>query len=223
VSGTATVRTIAVTVDTLLVDGDGDAPDVKARYVAALPVGTTYASWDLATDPELPDGYVAAHRTVIWWTGNAYPSPITRYENGLTRLLDGGGRLLLSGQDILDQAGGQTPFVEDYLHILWDGSEDQNDKPTQNVTGELGDPVGGNQGVVPLDHAVLGAAFEDQVTLDGAAGTSVAFRDDAGQPNGVSVATPTYKAVFLGFPFEAYGTAAQRTGLMANVLTWFAP
>ncbi|MDT7573196.1 MAG: hypothetical protein QOE05_3370 [Actinomycetota bacterium] len=222
VSASGTVRTIAVTVDTLFVDDDGNAPDVAARYAAALPAGTTYSTWDLAADPELPDGYIAAHRTVIWWTGNAYPSPVTRYEGGLAQLLDRGGRLLMSGQDILDQAGGQTPFFENYLHILWDGSEAQNDKPTGNVTGQAADPVGAGQGVVPLDHNVLGAAFEDQVTLDGAPGTSVAFKDDAGQPNGVSIASSGYKAVFLGFPFEAYGSAAQRSSLMSAVLTWFA-
>lgn len=222
VSASAVVRTTAVTVDTLLVDGDGDSPDVRARYVDALPAGTTFATWDLTADPELSNGYIAAHRTVIWWTGNAYPSPITRYEAGLAKLLDGGGRLFMSGQDILDQAGGQTPFVADYLHIVWDGSEAQNDKPTATVAGQVTDPVGGGQGVVPLDHNVLGAAFEDQVTLDGAPGTSVAFRDATGQPDGVSIASAGYKAVFLGFPFEGYGSAAQRAGLMSNAFGWFA-
>ena len=36
----------------------------------------------------------------------------------------------MSGQDILDQAAGTTPFVHDYLHITWDGTETQNDKAT---------------------------------------------------------------------------------------------
>jgi uncharacterized repeat protein (TIGR01451 family) len=221
-TGSGGISTIAVAIATLLVDGDGNAPDVAARYIAALPAGTQYATWDLNADPELPAGYLAAHKTVIWWTGNAYPNPITRYEPGLTSLLDRGGRLLLSGQDILDQSGGQTPFVQDYLHILWDGSEAQNDKPTAAVTGQAGDPVAGSQGTVSLDHSVLGAAFEDQVTPAAVAGTSVAFRDDAAQPNGVSVQSAGYKAVFLGFPLEAYGTAADRASLMSSALSWFA-
>ena len=39
-------------------------------------------------------------------------------------------------------------------------------------------------------------------------------------------ATPsvgTYKVVFLAFPFEAYGTAANRSDLMSRVLTFFGP
>jgi hypothetical protein len=46
-------------------------------------------------------------------------------------------------------------FVHDYLHITYDGTEIQNDKPTANVhevAGTLSDGVG----TVPLDHTVLG-------------------------------------------------------------------
>ena len=194
-------------------------PDVRSSYADALPAGTTYATWDLTADPELPDGYLAAHDTVVWWTGNAYPAPITRYENGLTRLLDNGGRLLMSGQDILDQAAGTTPFVLDYLHINWDGGEAQNDKPTATVTGAATDPVAAGQGTVPIDHSVLGAAFEDEVTpTDGA---SVAFRDDSGEPDGLTVAENGHKVVFLAFPFEAYGTASQKADLIQRAYTFF--
>jgi hypothetical protein len=54
-----------------------------------------------------------------------------------------------------------------------------------------------------------------------------AFLDD-----GVATGTPgpdaltfagTYKVVFLAFPFEAYGTAAQKADLVARTLTFFGP
>ena len=60
------------------------------------------------------------------------------------------------GQDILDQAAGTTPFVHDYLHITWDGTETQNDKATDSVHGVTGNPVTDGIGTVPLDHSVLG-------------------------------------------------------------------
>lgn len=63
------------------------------------------------------------------------------YETGLKAYLDGGGHLFLSGQDILDQAAGTTPFVANYLHVTWDRSENQNDRPTAAVTGVTGNPV----------------------------------------------------------------------------------
>src|SRR5207237_8683892 len=48
VSRSATVKTIAVTRDTLLVDEDGNGPDVQARYTAALTTaGVSFNTWDL--------------------------------------------------------------------------------------------------------------------------------------------------------------------------------
>ena len=57
-----------------------------------------------------------------------------RTSRSCRRFLDGGGRLLMSGQDILDQAAGTTAFVHDYLHVDWDGTETQNDKATAGCT-----------------------------------------------------------------------------------------
>lgn len=219
VSGSASITTIAVTIDLLLVDGDGDGPDVQATYAAAL-AGTTYSVWDLATNPELPTGYLAAHTTVVWFTGNSYPDPITPYETALTAFLDNGGRLFMNGQDILDQAAGTTDFVANYLHISWDGSEDQNDKETVSVAG-VATTLTDGIGTIPLDHSVLGATFEDQITPIGPA--IGIFTDDTAATNGLSVAAGTYKVVFLAFPFEAYGGAADQLDLMHRVMAYFGP
>ena len=72
---------------------------------------------------------------------------------------------------------------------------------------------------MPLDHSVLGATFEDQITPIAPAITI--FRDDSGATDGLSVSTGTYKVVFLAFPFEAYGSAADKTALMNAVLGYF--
>ena len=126
----------------------------------------------------------------------------------------------MSGQDILDQGAGTTPFVKNYLHILWDGSENQNDKATAHVTGVTGNPVTGGIGTVPLDLTVLdGAQYSDQVTPI-APGTP-AFTDDSAAPNGLTVDTGTYKVVFLAFPFEEFGTPTQKADLMKKVFTFF--
>jgi hypothetical protein len=127
----------------------------------------------------------------------------------------------MSGQDILDQAAGTTDFVHDYLHIAWDGSEVQNDKATAAVHGVAGNPVTNGLGAVTLDHSVLNATFEDQITP--VAPALSAFTDDSAAPDALSVDTGTYKVVFLGFPLEAYGTAAQRTDLIQRVETFFGP
>ncbi|HEV8459700.1 MAG TPA: hypothetical protein VGQ38_03245, partial [Gaiellaceae bacterium] len=226
VSATATVKTIAVTKATLLVDEDGNAPDVQSYYSTALTTdGVSFATWDIAANGPVPKGYLLAHTNVVWFTGNTYPGPIRPYEDELKAFLDGGGNLFLSGQDLLDQAAGTTAFVHDYLHVSWDGTEAQNDKATAFVTGVAGNPVTGTIGQVPLDHSVLGNAFMDEITPNGTA--TAAFTDD-----GVAVGSPqpdaltfagSYKVVFLAFPMEEYGTAGDKATLLQNAMTFFGP
>jgi hypothetical protein len=221
VSATAQVRTIAVAVDTLLVDNDTNVPiDSQPIYKAALTAaGVPFSTWDITADGDLPLSYLRAFKNVVWFTGNGYPGPLLPNESKLKAFLDGGGRLLLSGQDILDQAAGTTPFVHDYLHVLWDGTETQNDKATASVHGIAGTLTNG-LAAVPIDHSVLQAAFEDEVTpINGATGV---FTDDNGALDALSF-SGTYKVVFLAFPMEAYGSAAQKGDLVARVMGFFGP
>ena len=219
VTSTATLTTIAVSVDTLIVDEDGGGPNVESYYENALTAdGVAYSYWDLSADPTLPLSVLTAHKTVIWFTGNSYPGPITPYESELAAFLDGGGRLFMSGQDILDQQAGTTAFVHDYLHINWDGSETQNDKPTAAVHGVAGNPVTDGIGAIPLDHSVLNASYEDQVTP--IAPATAAFTDDTSNTDALTVTAGAYKVVFLAFPFEAYGSATDKADLMQRVMAY---
>jgi hypothetical protein len=231
VSATASIKTIAVTVDTLLVDEDGSAPDVSSFYKNALTTaGVPFDVWNLNTDPNLPVKYLEAFKHVFWFTGTSFPGPILPYEGTLTAYLNNGGHLFLSGQDILDQAAGTTPFVHNYLHISWDGSENQNDRLTHTVTGVAGNPVTNGIGTVPLDLSVLGGpsvAFMDQITpINGA---QAAFMDDGSSDNPPHVGpqpdaltfSGSYKVVFLAFGFEEYGSAAQKADLVGRVVSFF--
>jgi uncharacterized repeat protein (TIGR01451 family) len=222
VSGSATVKTIAVGANTttLLVDGDGNIPDVQSYYSTALTdAGIAFSTWDLSADSDIPLSYMEAFQNIVWFTGNVWPGPMLPYETKLIAYLDGGGNLFLSGQDILDQSAGTTTFAHDYLHVDWDGSEAQNDKATNNINDVIGTLTDG-LGTVPLDHNVLNAAYEDQITPIGPA--VAIFTDDASQPDGLSFAGG-YKVVFISFPMEGYGTAAQKADLMTRVFSYFGP
>jgi uncharacterized repeat protein (TIGR01451 family) len=218
VSGSGAITTIAVTVDTLLVDEDGNGPDTNSFYVAALTTaGVGFDLWDLNAKPDLPVKYMEAFKHIVWFTGNSFPGPIGPYERSLTAYLNSGGHLLLSGQDLLDQAAGTTAFVHDFLHVTWDGSETQNDRPSVSVHAVAGTLTAG-VGTVPLNTAVLGNDFMDQITPNGTA--AAILTDDAGQPDALSF-SGGYKVVFLAFGFEEYGTAAQKVDFIARVFTFF--
>jgi len=221
VSATATVSTTAAAATTLLVDEDGNGPDVQSYYAQALTdAGIEFNTWDLAANPDLPQAFLTAYTNVVWFTGNAYPAPLAPYESELTAFLDGGGRLMMSGQDILDQTAGQTAFVQNYLHIDWDGTETQNDIGTDAVHGVTGNAVTDGIGDVTIDHSVLSAEYEDEITPNGTA--TAAFTDDGGQTNALTY-SDGYKVFFLAFPFEAYGSAVDKATLMANTFAFFGP
>ena len=225
VSASAAVITIAVAVNTLLVDEDGNAPNVQSSYSTALTsAGVSFSTWDLATDPNIPLHFMQSFKNIVWFTGTSYPGPITLYEPRLKTFLDGGGRLFMSGQDILDQAAGTTSFVQDYLHINWDGSEAQNDKGTNSVHGVTGNPVTNGIGAVVLNKSVLGNTnFMDRITP--IAPASAAFKDDSAQADALSFsdASAPYKVVFLAFAFEEYGAATDRSDLVSRVMAFFGP
>jgi hypothetical protein len=95
------------------------------------------------------------------------------------------------------------------------------------VTAVGGNPVSNGLGTKPIDHTVLGAAFEDQITP--IAPATAAFVDDGThtqlpatgpQPNALTF-DGAYQVVFLAFPFEAYGNAADKATLMGRVVTFF--
>jgi hypothetical protein len=94
------------------------------------------------------------------------------------------------------------------------------------VNGVPTNPVTTGIGAVPLDHSVLlNNEFEDQITPNGTA--QGAFTDDTSTPtkpvyDGLSY-SGSYKVVFLAFPFEEYGTAAQQADLVTRVKNFFGP
>jgi uncharacterized repeat protein (TIGR01451 family) len=225
VSSTATIQTLAVTHDVLLVDGDsftqGPPVQVESYYQEALTAsGYAYNYWDLQEESELPLNYMKAHKAIVWFTGASWPEPVTPYGDSLIAYLDAGGKLFMSGQDILDQNGGTTEFAHDYLHVDWDGSETQNDTGTLTVTAVTTNTVTNGMGSLPLRaEEVLGADYSNQITP--IAPAVPAFRDENGVPDALTVAAGNYKVVFLAFAFEALGTPTNRTDLMGRSMKYF--
>jgi uncharacterized repeat protein (TIGR01451 family) len=223
VKDTATISTLQVVNSILLVDEDGNNPDVQPYYTAVLDAyGQPYDIWDLNANPTFPINYLNAYTTVVWFTGNTWPQAITPYETELTAFLDNDGKLFMSGQDILDQNGGTTDFVHDYLHIDWDGSESQNDKNYDSVTSVGGNPVTNGIGTVPLDLSVLGNGFDNWITPI-APGVAAFTDTDSGNDTALTVNTDGYYVFFMAFAFEEYGTATQRNNLFNSFMSWANP
>ncbi len=204
----------------LLVDDD-DGAHLEQYFEASLQNdGYIYEVWD-----EIADGYIGAadlsgYTAVIWLTGvggDIEPQNITAIES----LLDGGGNLLMTGQDVGWQlnAYGNTDDITFYMNYLH-ADYIYDDSGFRALTGIPGDPVGGglafdigggdgsgNQDYPSEIEPRSGAA----AVLEYSSGVEGALRYDTG-----------HRLVYLAFGFEAVNTAADRDILMSRCLEWLA-
>ncbi len=220
-AASASIQTIAVTKHVLLVDNDDNNPDVQSYYRAALDAnGYQYDVWDLGSDPKLPPNYLNAHQAVVWFTGGAYPGPILPYKSELATFLNNGGKLFMSGQDILDQAAGTTAFVKNYLHIDWDGTDAQNDIGTTTVTAVPTNTVMTGLSTYAMDFNAVGLPdYSDEITP--IAPAIPAFLDDSNMTDALTVSADNYKVMFLAFPFEVMGTPQDRADVLMHAMDYF--
>jgi hypothetical protein len=138
VKAMATAKTIAVGTDTLLVDDDTNAP------VDSLPFYNDALS---ASGPPSTTWDLAKDPELPPNSMKAFKAIVWFTGNSYP---------------------GPLLAYEARLHITWDGTETQNDKPTRAVHEVAGTRTAG-VGAVPIDRSVLQAAFEDQITPNGGA------------------------------------------------------
>ena len=173
----------ATACNVLLVDDDWDQYSGEPfngtgtyYYTSTLEaLGYSYTRWDVWTagDPALAD--LQPYDVVLWFLGYAWDETLTpTNEADLAAYLDGGGNLILSGEDyIYDQ--GLTPFGANYLQI--DAyTEDVSDV---DPTGTAGDPIGNGLGpyalTVPTSWPSAGELYPDYVSSRHAPSFSVTY------------------------------------------------
>jgi hypothetical protein len=193
----------------LLVDDDGNTPDVRSYYTAALDgMGVDYDLHDVATggDPTYED--LSGYRHVIWFIGEDYGSTLTGdNEAALAAYLDGGGNLFLSAQDYLYDVG-VTTFGQNYLHI----ASFSNDVAQTTVTG-----ANVFNGLGPYTLAYPFTNYSDVVNPDMQA--VLAFSGNHGNA-AISYAGAAFNTVFLGYPLEAVSLSG-RQAILTRALEFF--
>lgn len=208
----------------LLVDDDGGGSH-EAYYEEALG-SLEFSDVTKTVIPEGADGPDAAAmegRLVIWLTGAAYSDTLTiRDQNALTQHLDGGGKLLLMGQDIGYDIGGGKPGSSStmfYTQRLGATLLDDNFNPAAiggNGAGSFGsedryelfggDSAAYKQYVDRLGYSTIASAsllsIEEEETYATMSGTSMAAPHVAGV------------AALLHSRNSSLGTAAVKTAIL---------
>ncbi len=204
----------------LLVDDD-DGAQLEQYFEASLQNdGYIYEVWDEIADGRIGAADLSGYTAVIWLTGvggDIEPQNMTAIEY----LLDGGGNLLMTGQDVGWQLNAyENPediaFYMNYLHAEYV----YDDSGFRSLTGISGDPVGdglvfdigGGDGSRSQDYPSeieprTGAA----AVLEYSPGVEGALRYDTG-----------HRLVYLAFGFEAVNTVEDRDTLMSRCLEWLA-
>ncbi len=210
--------------DVLIVDGDGGS-SYENFYRDAVPATYTRGVWGLDLEP-VTIGELALFDYCIWLTGERVPALTTEEMGILTGLLDGGGKLFISGQDIGRDIGG-SGFYSDYLHaslvsdstgiLALDGIDGEpiSDGLTLQISG--GD--GANNQVRPSEVGVVrnGAfanpTFYYESTERVAAVSSVWF------PSAPD-STHSSRVTYFAFGFEGINSQTDRNTVMQRVIEW---
>ncbi|MBK8165139.1 MAG: hypothetical protein IPK64_04130 [bacterium] len=214
-----------ITPDTrvLLIDDDGAAAFETLYFAPALAAANkTYGVWDRSTS-SLKAADLAHFDMVVWECGLSYPTVDAADREALAGYLDGGGRLLITGQEIgwemADTGGDALVWYNTYLHANF-VNDDTND---MTITGVAGDPIGNG-----LSLTISGAGGANNQTYPDAIsprGTeaSACLIYSATYTAGIRADNGVHKVVYLGFGFEAINSAASRALVMQRVCDWLIP
>lgn len=203
----------------LLVDDDGNNPDSRPTYAAALDaLGLSYAVWDVAAAGAEPEAAnLANYEKVIWFSGSKSTGagPEAASEAALGTWLDGGKCLLLSSQEYFYARGLLvSPFMSGYLgvaSVIDDGGD------YTSLTGQ--GSVFSGYGPYTLSYPAIGD-YADALTP--AAGAETAFLGN-NSIRGAINKTGMYRTSYWAFPWEALPDLAARADTLAAFLNRCSP
>ena len=202
----------------LIVDDDGGS---AYEGYFKIPVGKLkkhYQVWDVQENGSPTSNIMENYEVVVWLTGDTSQETLTPADrDNVAVYLDGGGKLLLSGQHIGHDIG-DTPFYHDYLHAtLIDDAMDSNRLVGNDILSGIGVTISGFDGagnqaspsrIGLLDSAVAVFRYD---TLGLPAWGGLRWEGD-------------YKVVYFAFGFEGIGdrgAGAFRFKILKKVFAWF--
>jgi len=205
----------------LLVADDGGAGYTGTYFEPAITAaGKTFAVWDRSLTT-IDAVAMAEFDAVVWACGNTNPSLEPDDTAAITAYLAGGGKLMLTGQDVAEwlYANGGTSWFQTTTHIRMRGGN----SGSRDVNGVVGDPItdgltisliGGDGADNQPDPDWFQSIYADAIPIFNYANARLA---------GSRLEVGNSKLVFFGFGFEGINSQSTRNTLMTNVLTYLVP
>ena len=188
----------------LVVDADGAAnPFSRHLYFTAV-LDSLQIPYDYhdelllgVPDPQL----LAQYPCALWFTGDHRTSSVTAADVAVMKsFLDGGGKLLLTGQDIVQHIAAlpDTAFVSQYLHLGYGGSPFWG---WPFITGVPGDPISGNLSIAVNSSGGAANQTSCDALIPYAGAHPIFYYEDPGGVAGIRYDGP-YRVIVLGFGLE---------------------
>lgn len=234
---TAAVQSFTTTDTPPILFVDDDLGETYERFfVNALQAnGLSFDTWNAQAVGQTPSSAVMSnYRLVIWNTGYAFQGNGAGLASGeqaaIANYLDAGGRIFISGQDIL-YTGVTTTFRQNYLKVASFTDDVQNGNHT--ATGVSGNPISGDLSLVMTAPSDFPSIYADALTP--AAGAMGLLNHGVGSaPSPFSavsyrgnLAAGGFGMVFTTVPFEAISTTAanpnNQNSVMLRVVNYLLP
>ena len=213
--------------DVFLFDDDG-GDDYETFFLSSLEelgLSVNYRDLTVWGTPAASQFGPVDEPVIIWFTGDADSGAISQVEeDSMIAFLDAGGRLFLTGQNIVENLNSSSRLLTDYLQVSFGG-----ESTTTIVRGVEGNAVTDGLGLFAL--AGQGSAG-NQSSLDilvptGNADPAMLYgiADETVAAISVEDSQSGYKIFLTGFGFEGIVSGNNRLeepiSLLANVLIWF--
>jgi hypothetical protein len=189
----------------LLVDND-TLSRYESYYTSTFDtLGLSYCLWRRRAQGPVPISALAGFRDnfITWYTGNSHTGTLNSDDiDSLTRFLDLGGRLFVTGQDI-GQELSATPFYQNRLHARLQDTTVLLYYAFGNRNDSLGRTLGQTQTAGPQGAGNQNS--RDEIAPDSLARAFLLYDTISGKIAGICHADPVTQSrlVYLGFGFEA--------------------
>jgi len=175
-----------------------------------------YDEWDVYGEVTAPP--IQLYHCVIWFTGDDAATTLTSQDVAdLQTFLDGGGGLILTGQNIGEDIG-TDPFYADYLHANFVAASTAD----HILEGVPGDPIGDGLSLITAGGGGAGNQSSQDV-VEPVGGASAVFNYSPDSVAAVRFDSGTYRVVYYGFGLEGLNKISSYSGrdtVLARSLDW---
>ena len=189
----------------LVVDDDG-GDNYETYYITAVTeLGYTPDVWSTALDGAMPSTELVHYQAVVWSCGDEATNTLTADDQThLATYLNGGGKLLVIGQNIPEDIG-ETPFHTDYLH-----AQDENLDGNRLLDGIAGNLISDGMNLILLGGNCAGNGTVGPSRIIPVGGAEATFNYTEGGVGAVQY-SGAYKVVYFACALEAACGSASST------------